>query len=542
MALLSACWGHASGGGEDACGNALRKVSCTALAAPRCEGQSRDIAERILDEQCAAFDNTSTWGQRLCQLGSWIGVCRPARPLSEAIAVSSLDAVCPRDRLDSLCDRLRAAAVAPSAATYEQARALIARRIRDEPRPQVLRDAAVRWFVRERALALFVWNVVTRLGADAVEPADYAGRAQEILDEYFPSYDHGAFAMAHTWFPPKPSSTACQQREGLVVFPGVVRVLARNEFEQQLGALHAALPCLETALVNSNTFVEPAFNAARGRDAITDLDGRIGNAPLHVIGYSQGSLNALWLLSTDPQVASRVQTVLTFNSAAHGSEVADHIVPFVDALSTPADACSAPDPALKPLCAVADQLTTAPSDFVLGATACAMGLPEIDLQRYLAAENVPPATLREFLLSRRSGLHSLTTTEAQRFWQEHGSALPLHTLYLSARSIVRDPRRDLPASNCLTYQLLNRSDESDPYNDMQVRLANQRLGGPVADVEVIGPVAEGNHWQWKLVASDLPELVMPREMIDRLPAQELFVAHFEALHDVGLLLRGDLPE
>lgn len=526
-----------------ACVSALGQISpCSiGLLTPSCEGRRRDIAERFLEQQCSAFDNTSAAGQRLCRIASWFGLCHPAGALTDAVAIASLDDVCPTNSTDSLCDLLRRTEKSHQPADYEAVRSAVAVKVKHEPRNQVVRNPAVRWFLRERTIALFAWNVVTKIGSNPVEPPDYSEQVRRILASYYPAYGGAAFTMSRTWLPPRQASTTCRRREGLLFFPGVVRIVARNEFEEQREVLHAAFPCLETIVVNSGTFDPPADNADQGRAAVAELDRRIDGSPLHVLGYSQGSLNGLWLLANDSSVRARVQTMLTFNSAAHGSEVADHLLPLIQTITASSGVCTTDNPVLDPVCEAANNLTTAPPDFVLGATACAMGLPERELSHFLAAEQSvePVNSLHEFLVQHRGGVRSLTTSQAALFWRDQAPALPTDTLFVSYRSIVRQPKNNLPASNCLTYQLLNRVDPVDPYNDMQVRLVNQSLGGAVADREVVEPVAEGNHWQWKLAPTDLPEFIMPREMTEHLPARELFLAHYQALHDVGLLLPDD---
>jgi hypothetical protein len=68
-----------------------------------------------------------------------------------------------------------------------------------------------------------------------------------------------------------------------------------------------------------------------------------------------------------------------------------------------------------------------------------------------------------------------------------------------------------------------------------VRLENQALGGPLAGVEAVGRVAEGNHWQWPLVTGNVEEAIMPAEMTDRIPHAAQAAGLFETLNDIGLL-------
>jgi hypothetical protein len=97
-----------------------------------------------------------------------------------------------------------------------------------------------------------------------------------------------------------------------------------------------------------------------------------------------------------------------------------------------------------------------------------------------------------------------------------------------------DSSANLPSSNRLFHALLERAGEHRPYNDMQVRLDNQILGGPVADLEVASPVAEGNHWQWELATGAVPESTMPVDMTDRIRHRELLVGHYQTLVELGV--------
>jgi hypothetical protein len=56
-------------------------------------------------------------------------------------------------------------------------------------------------------------------------------------------------------------------------------------------------------------------------------------------------------------------------------------------------------------------------------------------------------------------------------------------------------------------------------------------------VEVVGRVAEGNHWQWQLADGAVPAAVMDPDMVRRTPDVDLLLAHYQALQDAGLVLR-----
>ena len=53
---------------------------------------------------------------------------------------------------------------------------------------------------------------------------------------------------------------------------------------------------------------------------------------------------------------------------------------------------------------------------------------------------------------------------------------------------------------------------------------------------VVWPVAEGNHWQWHLEPHQLPAIAMPASMLEGIPRNELLLAHFQTLAEVGLLV------
>ena len=73
---------------------------------------------------------------------------------------------------------------------------------------------------------------------------------------------------------------------------------------------------------------------------------------------------------------------------------------------------------------------------------------------------------------------------------------------------------------------------------MQVRLANQHLGNHVEASEVVSRVADGNHWRWALTPQDVGESMMPSRMFQGAPREELVVAHYEALAELGIVGAG----
>jgi hypothetical protein len=225
------------------------------------------------------------------------------------------------------------------------------------------------------------------------------------------------------------------------------------------------------------------------------------------------------------------------NSAAHGSQVADTLATIVAGLDTSPGACRTWPEVARPLCEWAAVQSTQPTEFLLNTIAFAMAIPVDALERFIEAEDgiVASPTLADFLRNHLPGIRSLSTGEAERFWSEDAPRLPTNVLYTSFRAVITDRWRNLPLSNALFYDLLRRAGDTNPHNDMQVLLSGQTLGGPVADREVILPVAEGNHWQWELNDGAVPENVMPARMSRGVPRDALMVAYFQTLAELSLM-------
>ena len=454
-------------------------------------------------------------------------------PLADAASVSGLGTVCPESRHDPLCEALRRTAAADQAVAIkavEEARSLaaayVAARGQSSGAADASWDSAVRFFIRERTLALSVWNVVTARGHDAPNLPQYPAGADATLSTHFPAYDPTSFPMAHLPVPPLPSAGCDPRGEVLLLFPGVVRVGARNEFAPHIDALHEALPCLKVVRVETNSFIHPSINAEVARDTIARE--AVPSARLHFLGYSQGGLNALWTLATYPDIAQRTWSFVGIDVPAHGSEVAD----LLYAALREADQ-------VHKLCDFGPSICldrVLPSPIQLGRhIAENFGLGGEELDEWLGTEGGADSNFLDFVQHRLAGLHSLTTDAADAFWRQHGRDLPHQTLYESVRSVISKPGLNLPDSNAVFYRFLEGVDPRHPYNDMQVRLESQHLGGPLEDDEILNPVREGNHWQWVLTAQEVPEVVMPKAMTDRIPRREYFIAYYQALHEIGLL-------
>lgn len=547
LLLLSLLAGGCSSDESDVCQDAIDLVDqCTgeraAYPPEGCIGSFAEQSAALVEGGCEGLtdDKADLW----CSAAlSWIGLCSQ-EALEDVAVIDTVNEVCPSSRSDALCESLRnadnLAADATKGGDRDTARDAFAAAL-TEAKSAMLADAdgarqdpAYRYIVRERSLSLLVYNVLTELGTKSAA-ADYSDAAQALLTEHFPAYPPESFPLAMLDLPPV-DAQSCASEQGLLIFPGVVRLTERSEFDEQAAAIEAALPCFHVQRVETGSFVLPTINADQAEIAVAALTAEFGAMPLHALGYSQGASNLLRTLTDKPAIKSQVRTVMVMNSAAHGSEVADMGVSILDPIAGGVeDFCtSLPEFAL-PLCEVALSASPRPDEWVLELIAMSMGVPLDSLQAFIEAEdgvsNAPD--LRSFFERHLPGVASLSTTETQRFWDERGADLPRTTLYYSFRSAISDTDANLPSSNALFHSLLERAGGDRPYNDMQVRIDNQSLGGAVADLEVVSPVAEGNHWQWELPTGAVPESTMPAEMTDRIPHRELLVGHYQALLELG---------
>ena len=508
-----------------------------------CVGVFAEQADAIVEGGCAGLqdDKSDFWCNDFV---SWLGRCTQ-ESLEEVAAIDTLSEVCPlATRSDALCNALwnaedlavdaaaggdRASARSALSAAIAEGQSLYA-----QDANAARQDAAYRFLVRERALSLFVYNVLTASDSQA-PPADYSEAAQGLISEHYPGYPDGRFPFALVDLaPPGPSS--CDTPQGLLFFPGVVRLGERDEFSEQGAAIEAALPCIHARRVETGSFVEPSLNADQADVAVAGLTAEFGEIPLHTLGYSQGATNSLTTLVNKPAIATRVRTAITMNSAAHGSEVADLGQQVLDPLVTGVeDFCESLDSIMVPICESAFSVSPVPADWILELVAGGMGVPLASLQSFIEAEDGVSAApdLRRFFERHLPGIASLSTAEAAEFWDKRAGERPRTTLYYSFRSVISDTDANLPASNQLFHSLLERAGGDRPFNDMQVRLDNQKLGGPIADLEIIGPLAEGNHWQWELATGAVPEETMPAEMTDRIPHRELLVGYYQAVIELG---------
>jgi hypothetical protein len=448
-------------------------------------------------------------------------------PLAQAAAVAPLASVCPPARLDELCVALRAG-------DDVGARAAAARRLAGSERVSAQTDPAVRYYLRERQVALLVWNALTERGQLA-PPADYAAAATAFLDEHYPAYsgDSSQLAMARRPLPPL-DGTTCQRREVLVYYPGVLRIEDRSELVPQAAALRQAVPCLETIVIDTDDFMDPVVNAAVAR---RQIDALAGAPALHLIGYSQGVRNLLQTLATYPDLAARAESVLTLNSAAHGSQAIDVLFLAIEAVERGGDICAAVPAYARATCERIAATTEEPAELLARLVSTVLAVPaERIFDGISPADPIRAvAAVREYLRGHLAGWRSLTTFDSSDFWDAHGGQLPRNILYTAFRSTISRPERNLPPSNAPLYVILAAAGGAEPYNDMQVLLRNQTLGGPVAASEVILPVAEGNHWQWEFLPGQLDPALISAEMLERVPQLALTVSYGQLLFETGLV-------
>lgn len=447
-------------------------------------------------------------------------------PITEAVAIAQLDEVCPTARRDALCEGLRATHAADptvARAGLEAARTAAAAAIaaRAQSGQSDAWDPALRLYVRERTMGLQAWYAVAGgTDAGAPEPSNYRDRITAFLAAHYPQYQATAFPVATIWLPPQaPVGRPCVGETDLVlVLPGVVRILGRDEFAPQMAALRAALPCAAVERVDTPSFDDPARNADRVRAVVSQHSATVR---LHLFGYSQGGLNALATLVADPAIAARTRTVVFLDVPVHGSEVGELLYRAL----RPAgyfDWLWPDTPPPEPVAAFATSMT-------------GLALPPGELAEWLRAEGSSDTTLQGFLVHHLEGVRSLGTSYAAEFWRSHGERVPRTPFYANFRAIITDPQQNLPPSNALFYRVINQLEPDDPYNDMQVRLVSQSMGGPLADYETPAPVAEGNHWQWALVPGDLPNAVLPNAMLETIPHSALLLAYYATFAEIGLL-------
>ncbi len=451
LVLLASAGACASETQPDACEEAIALVDeCTghiaAYPAEGCVGVYEEQAEAIVAGGCDGLEDekADAWCHPALH---WLGQC-DQEPLQDVALLSNLNDVCPGSRQDPLCQSLRTAedlaldaiigGDRDAAKTAYSEVLSVARATMETNASETRTDPAFRYLLRERALGLLVHNVLTERGTRTVA-GDYEQEAQAVVSEHFPAYPEGSFPFALLDVPPQ-TDGLCESPQGLLIFPGVVRLTDRDEFTEQALAIEEALPCFHPLRVETGSFVAPSVNADQGELAAAAITEEFGEIPLHTLGYSQGAMNSLTTLVNKPSIASRVRSVMTMNSAAHGSEVADLGRSILDPLvGGVADFCEALPEFAAPLCEIAAQESPRPDEWVLELIALGMGVPIDSLQAFIEAEdgvsNAPD--LRSFFERHLPGIASLSTEEAGVFWSErasNGAATPRTLLFVPQRN------------------------------------------------------------------------------------------------------------
>lgn len=448
----------------------------------------------------------------------------PAEPieldLAAAAAVTELAAVCPVERVDRVCSalrRLERRGLEPD--DVREARTAVRDAFAAQPRP--IDDPALHWWLRERGVALLAWNAL-RSDRSEPTPGAYASATSALLARHFPVYSPDTFRTARV--PLSPGVECGTEQAALVFFPSVIRVSTRDVFDSARARIESEMPCVVTFKAETGTLATPATNARAGCATLAQIERDLPGASIHLVGYSQGVRNALETLVTCPENTQSVRTLFAMNSAAHGSPAADAVALILPLPGLEEARCAGLGRIGRWWC----RSFGAPFAFglssLVGTAVLALGGPDEDADGAAA------------------GLRTLSTYESREFWRTKASGLPTDLLFVSFRSIITDEDQNLPASNRLFYRSVFLAGGTQPWSDMQVRLLDQRLGGPLAEREVVWPVAEGNHWQWHLEPHQLPGIAMPASMLEGIPREELLLAHLQTLAEVGLLVAARPPD
>jgi pimeloyl-ACP methyl ester carboxylesterase len=437
-----------------------------------------------------------------------------------------LSRLCPPQRGDALCTALRQGAQEPpgpaAAAAHRRAGALVAAAVRSDP-AGALADPAVRHYLRERWVALFLWNVVTARGRELPE-IPYAEAALAAADRFFPPHraEPGRFLMARTELPPQ-LAPVCDTPDLLVFVPQLARLPGRDEFARQAREIRAQFPCTHFARAETDSLVAPEVAAARVRATIEEALVATGpSTRLHLVGHSYGVRIALEVLLAAPALAARTRSLVALHSAARGSELADLVHA---ALTAPQELCVLSPP----LCRWAGERSLEPVRQVIERLGPrVLGVEPQQLVDVLRAELGQGQTAGEYLAMHLPCARALTTWSAEEFWRLRGTTLPPHVVYASFRTAITEPFG--PALRKLAWDLL-------PYlvlsaygpNDVLVTLERQRLG---LERELVSPVTEGNHMQWIIDGSN--HLLVDRDVVAATPQSELALAYYQLFHEIGL--------
>jgi hypothetical protein len=458
----------------------------------------------------------------------------PTDAFSSFVAVPDARSVCASSN-DPVCPNLVAAEGQTGdegRATWSAVRDALRTRVLQrgsQPLGEIVAGDALRYWVRERVASLTAYYAIQdeapTVFAGTSTPNDVTpDRVNAFLTRYYPLY-HGPtdFALTRAILRPAdvPECTAANKTDAVVIIPGVLRTEVRKEFDDQIATVTKALPCIDMRRVEFGSFDDPDTRIVPEVQKLVaqiDHDNAV-KLPLHVIGYSQGVVTAVRMLAQDKDLGGRTRSVLAMNGASHGSEAADFALEMADSLNT---------------CGTSGVCNLLRSDALKILAETFLG---VSLSADSASDN-----LGDVLAQKREGMVSLTTAYARKFWDGDAANIPKNApdaLFYTFRSGISrtdaDPNvGNLPQAQVSLYNIIFDRGGATPWNDMQVRVVNHTLGGPVAPREVVSRVAEGNHWQWQL----RPDEGLPRmepEMASRTPRASIFHAYFRALAEIGLV-------
>jgi len=284
--------------------------------------------------------------------------------------------------------------------------------------------------------------------------------------------------------------------------------------------------------VDTETFVDVEVNAEKGRAAIAAVDAQLGAVPLRFLGYSQGVNNALRTITSDPAIAARTRSVVSLNSAAHGSEAADTLLRALRLYQArPHAGCEELWPGVRELCQQVAQRELSPVAGFLQAMLERMGAHFDDL----AGRNAG-----DWLARHIDGLRSLTTGAADASKSASRTGLRCRRTSLTSRFDPSSPMKRPACHRAIgSHTKRSRGPRRERHGTTCKSLVNQPLGRGVAPTETVMRVADGNHWQWALTSSDVPENLMPASMFSGIPRESRVVAQYEALAELGIVAGGE---
>ena len=179
------------------------------MPAEGCVGELREAAVGIVTGGCNATGASGAkadgGGFRWLPVNRRFGRRKDVPTLKEAARISGLREACPTDRQDALCEALRQGDDATAAETVQWAVA---------QDPELISDAAVRCYVRERTLALEVCDSITELGPRSLSPSQCRSAPRAAILEQLPATPRTTFPWPWGYVPrrrrtPAPPRAAC---------------------------------------------------------------------------------------------------------------------------------------------------------------------------------------------------------------------------------------------------------------------------------------------------------------------------------------------